>query len=82
MTNRITIHEEVVSGKCLMCGKKHTGFKKFLLTQYDDLIEFRINHHCLSCAHLLKRLKNTRQKLTQLETEIEYLIFVRNDGDN
>lgn len=78
-TPTIKIHDTPINDKCLLCGLKYKhNIRYYFDSDRPDLPKTaEIITHCANCRNLLHRIKETKTKLEFLETEVEYLMFIK-----
>lgn len=75
----IVILDEKINENCLLCGNKYKHSIRFYGGNSDLPKEADFITHCATCRNLLSRVKETKKKLKFLETEVEYLMFMKDN---
>lgn len=73
----IKIHDEDISTSCQLCGRHYKHSVRYYKTDESGIKEADLITHCASCRNLLHRIKETKRKLQDLESEAEYYMFIK-----
>lgn len=73
----INICDEPFGTNCFLCGRRYKHSRRYYSTDIQGVKEVDLITHCATCRNLLHRIYETRRKLNELETEVEYYQFMK-----
>jgi len=76
----IFIENKRIDRNCILCESYFRHSIRFYKPKDEvakELKEVDIITHCAYCRTLLRKIKETKKKLNELETDMEYFLFIK-----